>query len=84
MIDSLSVSLLQEVFRREGRSLLQYVRDAFLWAKAEEQAALADINTMIAEEQAGAAEIARFLQKHHVPLPYVGPYPMNFADVNFC
>lgn len=83
MMDSLSISLLQDILRREGRSLLQYARDAFPWATAEEQAALAQINVLIEEEQKSAAELARLLLKNHAPLPYVGPYPMNFTDVNY-
>lgn len=84
MMDSLSISLLQEIIRREGRSLLQYVRDAFPWGTAEEQAALAQLSAMIPEEEAAVGGIARLLLKNHVPLPYVGPCPMNFADVNYC
>jgi hypothetical protein len=83
MMDSLSVSVLKEILCREGRSLLQYVRDAFPWATAAEHAVPAQITAMIDAEQAAAAALARLLLKHHISLPYVGPYPMNFADVNY-
>jgi hypothetical protein len=82
-MDSLSISLVQDIFRREGRSLMQYVRDAFPWGTAEEQAALAEINAMIESEQQAAAGLARLLTRQHAALPYVGPYPMNFTDVNY-
>lgn len=82
-MDSLTQSLLEDIVRRESRSLLQYVREAFPWTSFEERAALVQIEAMIEEELQGAALIARYLQKHHVPPPYIGPYPMEFTNINY-
>lgn len=82
-MDSLTQSLLEDTVRRESRSLLQYVRDAFPWTSAEERAALAEIERMIDEELRGAALLMRLLQRAHVPPPYIGPYPMEFTNINY-
>ena len=58
-MDSLSVSVVQDMIRREERSLLQYVRDLFPWTTAAERAALEHINGMINQEQQTAAALAR-------------------------
>lgn len=82
-MDSLTQSLLEDIVCRESRSLLQYVREAFPWTSPEERAALADIERMIDEELRGAALLVRLLQRHHLPLPYIGPYPMEFTNINY-
>jgi hypothetical protein len=82
-MDSLSVSLVQDIIRREGRSLLQYVSEAFPWATTEERAALAELTKIIEEERKGAANLAKLLTRHHASLPYVGTYPMVFTNINF-
>ena len=40
MIDARSAQVLQEVLRREGRSVLQYVGAAFPWTTTDRTAAL--------------------------------------------
>lgn len=82
-MDSLSHSLLAEIIRRESRSLLQYVREAFPWTTPEERAALAQVEKLIEEECQAAGALARLLQRRHLPAPYLGPYPMEFANVNY-
>lgn len=82
-MDSLSHSLLEEIIRRESRSLLQYVNEAFPWTTAEERATLAQLEKIIEEERQASASLARLLQKRHMPPPYIGPYPMEFANVNY-
>ena len=76
-------TLLQDIMRREGRSLLHYVSDAFPWANANERAALARLLAMIAEEQRAGAAFSQFLLRQHLSSPHGGPYPMDFANVNY-
>lgn len=82
-MDSLSHSLLEEIIRRESRSLLQYVSEAFPWVTPEEREALSQIEKLIAEERQGVVALGRLLQKRHLPPPYIGPYPMEFANENY-
>lgn len=78
----MSVAVLQNIFRREGRSLLQYVSEAYPWTRAGEQKPLAELHKMIAEEGQANADLATFLRRRHVPLPYLGAYP-DFTTVNY-
>jgi rubrerythrin len=81
--DARTAAILQDVLRREGRSLLQYVSEAFPWATAEERAALAALQKLIDEERRAAAELGRFLTRRRVALPYLGAYPMEFTTTNY-
>jgi hypothetical protein len=49
VIDSHSQTLLQDILRRESRSLLLYVDEAFPWTTAMEEKALAALRQLIAE-----------------------------------
>jgi hypothetical protein len=83
MIDAQSRTVLQDLVRREGRSLLQYVSESFPWITPEEQQALATLKAMVREEQEGVAAIARFLYGNRVSPAPLGPFPMNFTNINY-
>ncbi len=78
-----SAATLQAILRRESRSLLQYVREAYPWAKSGEQKTLSELDRLIDEEANSTAALARFLLRHHVRLPYLGAYPSHFTNVNY-
>ena len=83
MIDAPTQALLQEVLRRESRSVLMYVAEAYPWAPADEQKALAELQRLIAEERQAVIDLGRFLVRNRVPLPYLGSYPDRFTTLNF-
>jgi hypothetical protein len=83
MIDRASQTILLDIIRREGRSLLHYVSESFPWITAEEQEALARLQAMVQEELAGTAELARFLAKNRSAPSPLGPYPMSFTNINY-
>ena len=83
MIDARTAGLLQTVFRREARSLLQYIGDAFPWTTSGERAGLYQLQEIVHEEAEGHTGLARFLERNRVPLPYPGSYPMAFTTLNF-
>src|SRR5262249_41257478 len=83
VIDPQSRAVLTDLARKESRSLLQYVRDAFPWTTAEEHAGLEWLQRVIQEEEEATASVVRFLYKHRVPPPYIGPYPISFTTINF-
>lgn len=75
--------LLQNILVREGHSLLQFLVDAYPWTRPEEQPLLEQIQKMIAEEKQAAANLAGFLRRQRIPLPYVGPYPNRYLNLLF-
>jgi hypothetical protein len=83
VLDLRTQALLQDVIRRQTRSLLQYVSDAFPWTAPEEQGEVEVIRGLVVEERAAASDLARFLQRQHVGVPYAGSYPQRFTTINF-
>jgi hypothetical protein len=82
-MDSVTHALLQGIVRREGRSLLQYVSEAFPWTGPQEKEALPKILLMVKEESDGASSLVRLLVKKRATPPYLGAYPMTFTNLNY-
>jgi hypothetical protein len=76
-------ALLEDIARREDRSLLQYVKDAYPWITPAEQQVLAQIQAMTEEERQGVAELVRFLISRRRPPPYLGTFPASFTSLSF-
>ena len=83
MMDDRSYSVLENIARRENRSLLQYVRDSYPWITPDERDVLSQIRAIIEEEEQGVAELVRFLHSHHRPPPYLGSFPTSFTGLSF-
>jgi hypothetical protein len=83
MIDAPTAALLLDVLRRESRSLLQYVSETFPWPTPEGREALTRLEGLIAEERRGLAALGRFLVRHRVIPPPLGPYPQEYTTINF-
>jgi len=78
-----STPILYDILRRESRSLLQYMDEAFPWMPEQEQPTWAKLAKLIAEERQALAALAAFLSRRHVPLPYIGSFPEPFTAHNF-
>ena len=83
MIDAQSQAVLQTVLRREGRSELMYVAEAYPWAAARGSAARAELQALIREEADALTALARWMTRQRVPLPYLGAFPTGFTTINF-
>jgi rubrerythrin len=83
VIDAATQALLGDIIRREGRSLLQYVSEAFPWTQPEEQAALEQFQQLVQEEQQAVAGLIGFMQRRRLTPPALGTYPMSFTNINF-
>jgi hypothetical protein len=83
LIDREAYGLLQDVIRREGRSFLQYSGESFPWTTAKEQETMGKLKCLVSEEREGAAALSRFLVKHRLTPPYLGPYPSYFTSYNY-
>lgn len=82
-MDAQTQTILQEIVRREGRSVLSYVGDAYPWTTAQNSAALTKLRHLVAEERTAVAELGRFLARHRLPMVYLGSYPSSFTTINF-
>ncbi len=82
MLDPITQTVLQEVFRRESRSLLNYASESYPWTSLERRATLDKLRQVIADERRATGELVRFLARRGAPLPYVGSYPTSFTSVN--
>lgn len=83
MIDPRSQTLLQEIARRESRSLLRYVGDAFPWTTVQAQESLADFQKIVHEDAESLNSLIRFLGRCRIALPPLGAYPGWFTTINF-
>ena len=82
-MDDRTAAVLEDIVRRESRSLMQYVGESFPWTPAGEQPKLAQLQAMIDEERRATAELARFFTRRRHAAPYLGQYPSEFTNVNF-
>jgi hypothetical protein len=83
VIDAPTQTILRDIFRRESRSVLQYLAESFPWTTPERQAVTDHLRTWAGEERAAAARLATYLQRNQVGLPYLGAFPTEFTNINF-
>jgi hypothetical protein len=83
VIDAQTYSRLQDIIRREGRSLLQYAVESFPWTNSGADARPAVIRQAAHDEAEAAAELARLLVRHRLSPPWLGAYPMAFTSFNY-
>jgi hypothetical protein len=83
MIDAKMESVLRDIVRREGRSLLQYVEEAYPWAGPDETAPLAQLRKLVADECEMIGRLIDLLARRCHSYPYLGSYPNWFTTINF-
>jgi hypothetical protein len=74
---------LQAIFRREYRSLLQYVREAAPFASGPDRLPRDAVLRIATEEAAALEAFGEVLDGLRIPLPYLGSFPVVFTDLNF-
>ncbi|MFO0842961.1 MAG: hypothetical protein U0797_11280 [Gemmataceae bacterium] len=82
-IDLESQAVVEEIVRRESRSLLSYVGDAFPWTTAAGGPALTTLNQLIRQERQAVTDLGRHLVRRRVRPPFLGSYPASFTSWNF-
>jgi hypothetical protein len=83
VIEAQTLSVLQEIVRRESRSLLQYIHDSYPWTPSAERTALTQIRDLAKHQQERAAALARWLERKKHFMPYLGSYPSAFTTINY-
>jgi hypothetical protein len=83
VIDPQTQMLLQEILRRESRSALRYVAEAFPWTTSTEEKALVSLQQIIATERKAVVGLGQYLIRQRTPLPFLPSYPASFTTINF-
>lgn len=83
MVDSVSQARIQELFRRENRSFLQYIRQSSPWASFSDKSLLDKLNQLADEELASLGALAEWMDSKGIPLPYLGAFASKYASFNF-
>jgi hypothetical protein len=83
VIDSQSQRLLQEILRRESRSILLYVGEAYPWTTLQEAGAWQSLSRLIDEERQAIASLGQLMTRRRVSLPVLGVFPVRFTTINF-
>lgn len=83
VIDPHAQLVLQDILRRESRSVLIYVAEAYPWTTSTETKSLTALQQLIADEREAVACLGRFLVRQRIPLPYLPSFPMHFTTINF-
>lgn len=82
-IDPESQAAVEGIVRRESRSLLSYIGDAFPWTTAAGGPALTTLNQLIRQERQAVTDLGRHLVRRRVTPPFLGSYPAWFTSWNF-
>lgn len=83
MIAAQDAAVLETAIRREGRSLLQYVSEAFPWTNSAGDPNTENVRELAREERDAVGALVKFLTRRRHTVPYLGPYPMAFTTMNF-
>ena len=83
MIDAVAQARIQELFRRENRSFLQYVCESTPWSSDGDRGLLDKVRLLAAEEMTALEQLAQWMDAHRIPIPYLGAYPTQFTSSNF-
>ena len=83
MISAPDAALLEAAIRREGRSLLQYVSEAYPWTKPAGDSTPDRVRELAREERDALAVLTKFLARRRHTVPYLGAFPMAFTTMNF-
>jgi hypothetical protein len=76
-------SQLHGLIRKEARSLLQYLSDAYPWSPAQDYARRDRILARSRRERESIGGLVRYCVRHQLGYPALGSYPERFMDLNF-
>lgn len=78
-----SLAILDAILRREGRSFVQYVGEAFPWTTARDEQSVTQLQRVVAEDKAALVRLARFLDRHHHAIGPLESFPARWTSINF-
>jgi hypothetical protein len=83
VMDPNSQAVLEEIVRRESRSLLSYVGDSFPWTTTQGGPALARLHEVVRASNEAVGELGGYLTRMRARTAFVGSYPASFTSWNF-
>jgi hypothetical protein len=83
MIDHATLTRLQDMYRRENRSFLQYVTQASPWYRDGDRPLVDKVQKFAAEEAEALDTLAAWMDSKNIPLPYLGAFPSSFMNYNY-
>jgi hypothetical protein len=83
VISDQDAAVLEGILRREGRSLLQYISEAFPWIAAGTDETLTKLQQLTRAERDTVTAVGRFLARQRRTVPFLGAFPMTFFSMNF-
>jgi hypothetical protein len=83
VIEPKDVDVIERQIVRDGRSLLQYVGEAYPYAPHLAEPACRRLAALAKEQQAAVGRIIRFLQRHHETPPVLDSFPTSYTSANF-
>jgi len=83
VIDAQVAHLIERQILRDGRSLLEYVEEAFPYTPATAEERRHRIDGLARDEQQAVGTLIRFLQKEHVTPPLLAAFPSRYTTINF-
>jgi hypothetical protein len=78
-----TATVLQDVVRRESRSLLLYIGDSFPWTSNDHAPDLVTLKNLITREARAISDLGRYLVRQRITPPPYGSYPASFTSCNF-
>jgi hypothetical protein len=75
--------LIQEIYRREYRSLLQYSREAAPYTSLADRPLRDGILRIVKEERDELDAFGEWMESLRVPRSYLGSFPVAYTDLNF-
>lgn len=79
----MSAALIHGLIRKEARSLLQFVGEAFPWAGRAGEKDRASFLAIAKHEKNLLDDLSRWCQRNKLGAPALGSYPHEFMDSNF-
>jgi bacterioferritin (cytochrome b1) len=76
-----SLSILERAFRRECRSLTQYLGDSWPWTHRGDREAQELVHSIMADERRWAEQLASIITERG-GVPQMGSYPLEFTNSN--
>jgi hypothetical protein len=83
LTDTQGLQLIARQIIRDGRSLLQYVGEAYPYAPHQAEPAVHRLMALAKDQSAAVGRLVRFLQRHHATPPLLGSFPTEFTSANF-